>query len=184
MRSTVSPSWRGRRRASRSSCAVHHAWLPGGSLCDVPAIARIVRRRVNPVTNFALSRGAHADEVMIARPPQPRIRRRYRGVPEVWGVALVDVAVVAGVGLVLPACLGGRWAWWWAVAACVAVSSGVGRGSTWAVVLALPWPALAAAVTLQAIRDWRARGLVVVIAGLDAVVAGTWFALSRAGASP
>jgi len=105
-------------------------------------------------------------------------------VPEVLGLPLVELAVVAGVALVLPACGGGRWRWWALVAASAAAAGALDRGSLPAVALALPWPALAVGRTVVAARAWRSSGPLRVIAGVDAVVAGTWFALSRAGASP
>jgi hypothetical protein len=104
--------------------------------------------------------------------------------PEMLGIPLVDLAVVAGVALVLPACCGGPWPAWALVAVATAAAGAAGDGSAVAVALALPWPALALVLTAGVARSWRAAGLVRLVACGDAVVAGTWFALSRAEATP
>ena len=100
------------------------------------------------------------------------------------GIPLVDLAVVAGVGLVLPACCGGPWPAWALVAATTAAAGAIDEGSAGAVALALQWPTLALVLTARVARSWRAAGTVRLVACADAVVAGTWFALSRAGATP
>ncbi|WCO68124.1 YndJ family transporter [Iamia majanohamensis] len=102
----------------------------------------------------------------------------------------IAMAVLAGVALVLPACLGGerrRWAVA-ALLALVALAAPVGSGP--AVAAALAWPTVVLAQLATAlraagpVRSWTRRDVVHLVASVDALVAGCWFVLSRAGASP
>lgn len=110
--------------------------------------------------------------------------------PILAGLTLVDLAVVAGVALVLPAALGGRWRWWALAAASVAVACSLDRESIGAVVLALPWLVVGAFAGAGALRAagpllfWTAADAVRVLACGYGLVAATWLLLSRAGATP
>lgn len=106
--------------------------------------------------------------------------------------AFLVVALVAGVGLVLPACLAGRWREWAVVAACVAVSCLLARGSVPAVVTGLAWPAFGSVVAARSLAAtgpsppwrWGVAGGIGMLARAYSLVAAVWFVLSRAGATP
>lgn len=109
--------------------------------------------------------------------------------PDLAWPTLVDLATVAGVALVLPACLGGVRRWL-GVGACVALACALDRGTPLAVVLAVTWPAHAVAVGARAAVAARPlpatarRARVRLVACAYALVAGTWFVISRAGGTP
>jgi len=109
--------------------------------------------------------------------------------PVLGAWTLVDLAVIAGVALVLPAGLGDRRRWWVAAAA-VAGATAVEPGSSSAVVLALVWPATGLVVLTTALRRagpflfWSRADGVRLVASAYALVAATWFVLSCAGATP
>lgn len=102
---------------------------------------------------------------------------------------MIDLAVIAGVALVLPACLGHRNRWWIAAVA-VAGAAAAEPGTLSAVALAIVWPAVG--ITVVVGDAWRAgpllfwsRGDVVrLVAGGYGLVAATWFVLSCAQVSP
>jgi hypothetical protein len=102
---------------------------------------------------------------------------------------LVDLAVLGGVALVLPACLGHR-NWWWIAATAVAGAAVADQGSLAAVTLALVWPVVAVTVALDDIRRggpllfWSRADVVRLVASGYGLVAATWFVLSCAGATP
>jgi hypothetical protein len=109
--------------------------------------------------------------------------------PIFLGLSLIDIAVVGGVAVVLPAALGGRWRWWGLASASVAIACTLDRGSV-AVLMGLPWAAVGVAVTIQALRSagplmfWGRTDVVRALACGYGLVAATWLLLSRVGASP
>ena len=101
----------------------------------------------------------------------------------------IDLAVLAAVGLVLPAVLGHR-RWWWIATAAVAASFAAPTGSPVAVGLAAMWPMVAAAVLLVSVirlgppATWRPLTVVPLAEAAYALVAATWLLISRAGWTP
>lgn len=110
--------------------------------------------------------------------------------PIILGLSLIDLAIVAGVALVLPAGIGGRPRWWALVAGCVAISCALDRGGAPAVSLGLTWPAYGLVVVVGATRRagpprvWTRTVATTVLAAGYALVAASWFILSRMGATP
>lgn len=110
--------------------------------------------------------------------------------PILFGLDLIDLAVVASVALVSPACLGGRW-WAWALAAlATAWSCALRAGSPGAVVLSLAWPAVALGVGWSTLRrvgspaTWARSEAVAALAAAWAVAAAGSLVVSRAGVTP
>ena len=101
----------------------------------------------------------------------------------------IDLAVIAGVAVVLPTALGRRW-WWWVAAVGCAGATVAEPGTAPAVLLALVWAVVAAAMVVDRARHlgpalcWRRGDLVRVVASGYATVAASWFVLSCAGATP
>jgi len=110
--------------------------------------------------------------------------------PVLFGLTLIDIAVIAGVALVLPACLGGHRGRWSAVAVCVAAACALDRGSFAAVALALTWPANGLVVTWEVVRRagpprrWTHGSIALLAACAYALAAAIWFVISRAGLTP
>jgi hypothetical protein len=110
--------------------------------------------------------------------------------PIMLGLDLIDLAVVGGVALVSPACLGGPWRAWAMAALAVAWSCTLPAGSAGAVTLALVWPAVAAGVAvatlrrLGPVRSWTRQETVAVLCGAWAVAAASSLVVSRAGLTP
>jgi hypothetical protein len=97
----------------------------------------------------------------------------------VYGVDVIDLVVLFGIGVILPLALGGR-AWWWGVAAAsAAVSLALPRGAP-AAALVLPFGAAVAATVLGAGRVRRPARAGMLAAGYAMVAAGV-LAQSRAG---
>jgi hypothetical protein len=109
--------------------------------------------------------------------------------PIVGTWTLIDLAVIAGVAVVLPVGLGRRW-WWWVAAVGCAGATATQPGTLPAVLLALVWPVVAVAMVVDRARHlgpvlfWRRADLVRLVASGYATVAATWFVLSCAGATP
>lgn len=101
----------------------------------------------------------------------------------------IDLAVLAAVGLVLPAALGHR-RWWWLATGSVAASFVAPTGSPMAVALASMWPlaSLVVAVLTVAergpVRTWRPATVVPVVQTGYALAAASWLVISRAGLTP
>src|SRR5688500_4713714 len=110
--------------------------------------------------------------------------------PTVAGLSLIDLAVVGGLAVVVPASVGGRWGWWVAVAAASVGSFWSETGTATAVLLALPWLALGTVVIVHALRAagpllfWTREDSVRVMACGYGAVAASWLVLSRAAVTP
>ena len=110
--------------------------------------------------------------------------------PVAFGLTLIDLAVVGGVALVLPSCLGGGWRWWALVAGSVAVACSLERGHVAAVLLALVWPVAVVAVggptVVRVLRGEPSGGrrVVPVLTVGYALVAAGALVVSRAGWAP
>jgi hypothetical protein len=116
-------------------------------------------------------------------------RYRNRVEPILWQLTLIDLAVVAGIGLVLPS-LGLRWRWWLLDALGAAASCGIERSTAAAVVLAAAWVVVSLAALIAALRlagpllFWAPSDLVRTAGCAYAVAAAGAFACSRAGLDP
>ncbi|MGK2950207.1 MAG: YndJ family transporter [Acidimicrobiales bacterium] len=106
--------------------------------------------------------------------------------PILVGLTLIDLAVVAGVALVLPAALGGPGRWWALAAASLAVACVQDRGTAEAAVLTLPWLVVGGAVRVRALREagpllfWTRPQAIHLLAHAYGLVAAWWMLLSQA----
>src|SRR5687768_1464047 len=109
--------------------------------------------------------------------------------PILLSLSLIDLTLVGGVAVVLPAALGGHWRWWGMAAGSVAIACSRDQGAV-AVLIGLPWAAVGVGAVVQATRAagpllfWTRDDVVRVLAGGYGLVAASWLLLSRGGASP
>lgn len=103
--------------------------------------------------------------------------------------SLIDVAVIGGVALVLPICLGHRWRWLVAALA-AAVACPLPAGTAGAYISGGVWAVVAAGVLVERVgghgplTSWRLEEAVAAIGAGYALTAAAWFELSRLGATP
>jgi hypothetical protein len=110
--------------------------------------------------------------------------------PILAGLSLIDLAVLAGIAVVVPVALRRAWLPWLAVAGAAAVAFRQDRGSAAAVLLAVPWVLLAAGTLLALVRaagpvrSWTVRSLPPLLSAGYLLAASAWLVISRAGGQP